>query len=309
VRKRAALGRRFVAEALAPVAAIARALLVSRQSLYLTQKRPDGPVREKPRLVPPVLPENWSELVLSPLSLVVEVALHILARRHPAAGYRKLTSRLRRAGYVVNRKKVARLLSAWGFSRRPRRPHPKRQGRPFHITRPNQLWQTDLTSLWCGEDGWCYFTAVIDCFDRSVLGFVLTRRCRTKDVSPAVAKAFSATWPHGIDATEVGVTLRHDNGSQFTSERFLTDSRELGITLSRTAYRHPDGNAFVERLYRTYKEECVWPNEFSCYEEALAATAAWVHDYNHHRPHDSLGRDTTPAECRQRALDEHKTAA
>lgn len=74
--------------------------------------------------------------------------------------------------------------------------------------------------------------------------------------------------------------------------------RELGIKLSRTAYRHPDGNAFIERLYRTYKEECVWPNEFNSYDEALAAATAWVIDYNEHRSHDSLGRDTVPAEYR-----------
>ncbi len=65
--------------------------------------------------------------------------------------------------------------------------------------------------------------------------------------------------------------------------------------LSRTAYRHPDGNAFIERLYRTLKEECVWPNDFDSFNEALAAITAWVQDYNEHRPHDSL-RDRTPAE-------------
>jgi putative transposase len=137
--------------------------------------------------VAPKLPEDWRELVLSPLSVTLEVALHVLARRRPAAGYRQLTSRLRRAGYLVNRKKVARLLQAWGFSRRLRRPRPKAQGRPFDVRRPNQLWQTDLTSLWCGEDGWCYLTAVIDCFDRSILGWVLTRRCRTP--------MFPGPWP------------------------------------------------------------------------------------------------------------------
>jgi putative transposase len=104
----------------------------------------------------------------------------------------------------------------------------------------------------------------------------------------------SVAWPHGVDGL-TGVVLRHDNGSQFSSEGYLIDAKELRITLSRTAYRHPDGNAFVEGLYRTYKEGCVWPNEFTCFEQALDATQAWVLDYNTERPHDSLGRDTTPA--------------
>jgi putative transposase len=261
------------------------------------------------RLVAPPLPLEWQTMVLAPASIDMATALHVLARRHPAAGYRKLTSRLRRAGWLVSRKRIARLLRAWGLQRRRVKRHPKAQGRPFDISAPNELWQTDLTSVWCGEDGWCYFTAVIDGYDRSILGWVFTRRCRTVDVIDAVAKAHAFAWPHGIDAEVVSVVLRHDNGSQFTSGRFLDDCRELGIALSRTAYRHPDGNAFIERLYRTYKEECVWPNDFASYEEALAATTAWVIDYNEHRSHDSLGRDVVPAEYRARALDEHKTAA
>jgi transposase InsO family protein len=93
---------------------------------------------------------------------------------------------------------------------------------------------------------------------------------------------------HGIDPADVTVTLRHDNGTQFSADRYRADARALGITLSRTPYRHPDGNAFFERLYRTLKEECVWPNDFASFAEAHAAIAAWVIDYNRHRPHDSL---------------------
>ena len=73
--------------------------------------------------------------------------------------------------------------------------------------------------------------------------------------------AWATTWPAGIDPDHVSVVLRHDNGTQFTADRYRADAKTLGITLSRTAYRHPDGNAFIERLYRTLKEECVWPNE------------------------------------------------
>ena len=80
------------------------------------------------------------------------------------------------------------------------------------------------------------------------------------------------------------------------------------VTLSRTAYRHPDGNAFIERLYRTLKEECVWPNDFASFDEALTAIEAWVLDYNHERPHDSLD-DKTPAEARAQALTRLNPAA
>lgn len=310
---------------------IARAMKVSRQCCYRPVSGagtdPNGPQTGIPRpgfaaigakgrsrhpMAPP-LPLDWSTCALGPGDLEVEVALHVLARRHVAAGYRKLTARLRRRGCVINKKRVARLLRAWGFTRARRRPHPKAQGRPFDITRPNELWQTDLTAVWCGEDGWGYFTAVIDCWCRSILGWTFTERCRTLDVVPALEGAVATAFP-GLEHLDIDgelatrVVLRHDNGTQFTATRYLETARALGVKTSRTAYRHPDGNAFIERLYRTLKEECVWPNDFDSYDEALAAISVWVLDYNLERPHMSL-QDRTPAEARAEALNPHNRAA
>lgn len=308
---RVALGRKFRAEGAAPVAVIAKALSISRQSLYVTPKIPrtDTGERVPLRLVAPVLPDDWATMEIGPGIVELDVAICTMARRHPAAGYRKVTSRLRRRGYVVNRKRVARLLRAWGFTRTRQKRHPKAEGRPFRISRPNELWQTDMTSVWCGEDGWAYLTAVIDCFDRTILGWTFTNRCRAKDVSPAMAMAWSTAFPHGADSDEpVTVTLRHDNGTQFTSNHYREVADDLGITLSRTAYRHPDGNAFIERVFRTYKEEAVWPFDFSSFDEALTELERWLIDYNEERPHSSLG-DRTPAEARAAALINYKTAA
>jgi putative transposase len=313
------------------VTLIAHALKVSRQCCYRPVSGagpgPNGPHTgiQRPgsapfvpnarsrHLIAPPLPLDWATCALGPEHLAVEVALHVLARRHVAAGYRKLTARLRRRGYVINKKRVQRLLRAWGFTRARRRPHPKAQGRPFEIAGPNELWQTDLTAVWCGEDGWGYFTAVIDCWCRSILGWTFTSRCRALDVIPALEAAVATAFPglehlDDVDEPATRVVLRHDNGTQFTASRYRDTARMVGVKCSRTAYRHPDGNAFIERLYRTLKEECVWPEEFDSYEEALVAISAWVDDYNHERPHMSLG-DRVPAEVRAEALTPHNRAA
>ena len=163
---------------------------------------------------------------------------------------------------MVNAKLVARLLKAWGFLCAHRKIHHKAQGRPFNITRSNELWQTDMTSTRCGEDGWRYFTAVIDCFDRSIIGWSFTNRYRAKDFSPGMTMAWGHAFPQGQDSEEeITVTLRHDNGTQFISEHLRKAAKDLGIKLSRTSYRRPDGNAFIERVFRTLKEEAVWPND------------------------------------------------
>jgi putative transposase len=307
VKARTRLGRAWKAEGIAPAATIAKVLRISRQALYEVPSRPCQTDPDRPkRSVPPPLPLEWQAMQLGPSHCSLEEALHVLARRHPAAGYRKVCSRARRKGFVVNRKKVARLLREWGFTRRRPKPHPKQQGRPFDVVAPNVLWQTDLTAVWCGEDGWAYFCGVIDCFDRSLLSWTFTQRCRARDVSPALEQAFSVAFPYADD--EINVVVRHDNGTQFTSIHYRDVASVLGIKLSRTAYRHPDGNAFIERLYRTLKEECVWCNDFQSFDEALAAITAWTIDYNTERPHDSLGQ-RTPEEARMEALDQLNSAA
>ena len=80
------------------------------------------------------------------------------------------------------------------------------------------------------------------------------------------------------------LTLTTDNGTQFTSSRFLETLGRLGITHRRTAYHHPEGNSYIERFHRSLKEEEVWTAEYRSLEEARASIARWIEEYNHDRP-------------------------
>jgi transposase InsO family protein len=133
-----------------------------------------------------------------------------------------------------------------------------------------------------------------------MLGWSFTPRCRVRDFSPAMEQAWFTAWPYGPE-TPPTVVLRHDNGTQFTSEHYREVVRRLGIRLSRTRYRHPDGNALVERIFLSLKQEEVWPQDSASFAEAQAAVTHWILDYNTERPHQSL-KYRTPAEVRQEAL-------
>ena len=67
---------------------------------------------------------------------------------------------------------------------------------------------------------------------------------------------------------EANLTLTTDNGTQFTSARFIETLNRLGITHRRTAYHHPEGNSYIERFHRSLKEEEVWTAEYRSVEEA-----------------------------------------
>src|SRR5439155_6718388 len=80
---------------------------------------------------------------------------------------------------------------------------------------------------------------------------------------------------------EARLTLTTDNGTQFTSSRFLETLGQLSITHRRTAYHHPEGNSYIERFHRSLKEEEVWTAEYRSLEEARASIARWIEEYKY----------------------------
>ena len=132
--------------------------------------------------------------------------------------------------------------------------------------------------------------SVIDCCTREILSWNLSHRCRTEEALEAVEQAVLARLPEG--SREFRVTLTTDNGTQFTSTRFIETLNRLGITHRRTAYNHPEGNSYIERFHRSLKEEEVWTAEYRKLQEARASIARWIQEYNHDRPHRGVGNRT-----------------
>ena len=199
----------------------------------------------------------------------------------PAYGYRRVTWWLRRKeNLLVNRKRVLRVMRERGLlvrSRRLRARRKKEWGR-VEAAEPNQIWQSDMTKVWAGPAvGWAYLVCVIDCCTREIVGWNLSHRCRTAEALDAVEQAVLERLPAG--SRQASVTLTTDNGTQFTSSRFIETLNRLGITHRRTAYHHPEGNSYIERFHRSL-------------EEARTSIARWIAEYNHERPHRGVGNRT-----------------
>jgi len=221
----------------------------------------------------------------------------------PAYGYRRVAWWLERQhGLVVNGKRVLRVMRERGLLVRQRR---------FQISRrkdwgkveapcPNQVWQSDMTKVWAGPSvGWSYLVSVIDCCTREIVGWDLSRRCRSEEALAALNRAVLEVLPLG--SRGLGLTLTTDNGTQFTSARYVETLHHLGIQHRRTAYNHPEGNSYIERFHRSLKEEEVWLNEYQSFDQAQQSIACWIEEYNHNRPHRGL-RGKTPHESRAQFL-------
>ena len=105
--------------------------------------------------------------------------------------------KLRRA---VNRKRVLRVMRERGLIQRRRRLDRRRRPGFVAVTRPDELWHLDMTSVWVAEHGWCYLMAATDCCTREIVGWHLELRCRATEAirssstpSPSAASPWAAS--------------------------------------------------------------------------------------------------------------------
>src|SRR5687768_16976371 len=90
-----------------------------------------------------------------------------------------------------------------------------------------------------------------------------------------------------------GVTVRRvlsDNGSAYRSHAWRDACLELGITPKRTRPYRPQTNGKIERFHRTMADGWAFARMFHSESARRKALPAWLHEYNHHRPHTAIGR-------------------
>jgi putative transposase len=151
---------------------------------------------------------------------IVDVALANQTDR-----YRMVTALVvRKLGRAVNRKRVLRAMLEHRLIQRRRRLDRRRRPGFFQVTRPNELWHLDLTSVWVTEHGWCYLMAAIDCCTREIVGWHLELRCRATDAIALVQCTASAR-----QIAPGTLALGTDNGSAFTARASKLVLSGLGI--------------------------------------------------------------------------------
>jgi len=244
---------------------------VSRATVY---------ARQKPRAV------DESDLLLCQL-------IDEEFTRHPFYGSRKMVVFLKVIGHVVNRKRVQRLMRQIGLSAiapgpNTSRPHPEHKVyryllRGMPVTRPNQVWSTDITYIRLAR-GFAYLVAIIDWYSRKVLSW---RISNSMEAVFCVDCLEDALRHHGKPAI-----FNSDQGSQFTSEAFTGVLQRNGIAISMDGRGRAFDNIFVERLWRSVKHEDVYLKGYASMGELMLGLTEYFAFYNGERPHQSLGNMT-----------------
>jgi transposase InsO family protein len=160
-------------------------------------------------------------------------------------------------------------------------------------TRPNQLWQTDFTSLKVIGWGWFYLSTILDDYSRYIVAWRLCTTMRATDVTNTLEDALVAS---GCDHAAVvhRPRLLSDNGSSYVSGDLADWLHDQGMGHIRGAPNHPQTQGKIERWHQTLKNRILLENYYppGALEQAVGA---FVEHYNHHRYHESLG-NLTPAD-------------
>lgn len=232
---------------------------------------------------------------------VVLTAIREVLEENPAWGVRKVWATLKREkGLRVGRRRVWALMHAHGLVlARDREPGETTRGHVV-VPEPNRRLATDFTTAWTKEDGVVAVVPVIDCGCRSVLALEVTKSQEAPDVLAPVERALEAEYGTP-DKVPEGLEMRSDHGPQYTGADAARLLAFWGVLHTFAPVGRPTGNAVVERLIRTMKEEVVWLRDWKNAAELRAALEEWVRRYNTRRPHQALDWKT-PAEVRAEKL-------
>jgi len=216
--------------------------------------------------------------------------LHLEA---PFYGARKLAATLRREGHRIGRRHVGTLMRRMGIEAMYRRPRTSIAARgaaiyPYllenlAIERPNQVWASDLTYLPMAH-GFLYLMAILDIASRKVLAWRLSNTMSADFCVEALEEALGNFGPPEIFNT--------DQGSQFTSEDWITPLKAAGVAISMDGKGRWIDNIFIERLWRSVKYEDVYLRAYASGSEARRCLNRYFAFYNARRVHESLGYAT-----------------
>jgi putative transposase len=208
-----------------------------------------------------------------------------LAQARPRYGYRRLHVLLRRDGWAVNMKRVRRLYRLEGLQLRHRvrrRKHASlHRGIPPAASRAHERWSMDFVHDALADGRAFRVLTVVDQWSRWSPILEVAQSMSGRAVAEALDRAIAK---HGKPHT---ITV--DHGTEFTCRVLDEWAYQRGVLLDFIRPGKPVENGFIESFNGKLRDECLNTNQFLSIEDARSKIEAWRIDYNHHRPHSSLG--------------------
>jgi transposase InsO family protein len=273
-----------------PVAELAKSHGIHRSWIYklIARYRAEGeaafrPRSRRPQRSPTQIPERFAREILKLREQLAEAGFD--------AGPQTIQAHLQR-----KHTNVPSVSTIWRVLKREGCISPQPHKRPrsslirFEAQLPNECWQADVTvwRLAAGEE-----VEILNCLDdhsRLLVGADAYERVKAADVVQSFHKAAQL---HGLPASFLS-----DNGAVFVGGyrrgKVLLEYEleRLGVQFKNSRPYHPQTLGKVERLHQTLKRYLAKRKPAKTLSELQGQLDAFVHGYNHIRPHRALGRRT-----------------
>jgi putative transposase len=237
---------------------------------------------------------SWRRRDPKPEQVALGDALQRLALKDRHCGYRRITRLLKREGWLVNHKRVLRLMREDNLLsiRRRRfmvtsnsdhnwRVYPN-LARSMVVSNTNQLWVADITYVRLQQE-FIYVAIILDVYSRRVVGWSISRELNGGVAQQALEMALSERRP------APGLVHHSDRGIQYACGAYVKRLESCGVTISMSRPGNPYDNAWAESFMKTLKVEEVHAQRYRNLDHAKSSIGTFIEEvYNQRRLHSAL---------------------
>ncbi len=228
---------------------------------------------------------------------VVEEIKNILTDEFITYGYDLVSTELKSMNYIINKKKVYRLMGEHQLLLGTRiKTSGKRdfvRFRKIIANYPLEYLCMDIKYVWVeGERRHYYLLTVLDVYSRKALDWLFLPSIRKQHVVNLFMRI-----ARGYDVK--GVTVRNDNGSQFLAHVVRRYLKSEEIKQEFTHISSPEENGYIEAFHSNIRRDVLSKNEFMSYYEAKIKIDSYMNHYNFKRRHRAIGKITPEEKWQQ----------
>jgi len=229
---------------------------------------------------------NRSNLYYSPkkesdTNLILMTEIDKIHLKYPSFGIRRITQELREIGFIVNRKRVRRLMQLMRIATIYPKRNLSKLGkatyiRPYllkdlKIEKANQVWQIDISYIPM-KRGFMYLTAIIDVYSRYIVGWQLSNTLEKETQTLVMNEAIKKYGKPEI--------VNSDQGSQYTSNHWIGCMENHDIKISMDGKGRATDNIYIERFFRTIKYDYIYLNPVESGWELYEGIQDFIKGYN-----------------------------
>ena len=227
---------------------------------------------------------------------LIDAVTRIFQESHETYGCRKIRAALAEEGIVASEYKVRRIMrenDLYPILQKKWKPYRKGKSdglysenvvqRRFNPEGMNCVWVGDITYI-ATRLGWVYLAAVIDLYNREVVGYQLGRNIDAELAMNAMGNALALRGLHE------GLVFHSDRGVQYSSKKYRKLLEDNGVTTSMSAPSCPYDDSCMESFFASLKKELIYRKKYSTMEEVETDIFEYIEMfYNRKRLHNTLG--------------------